>query len=72
MSYIYKIESYAGAIDQTTCPPDIVRVIFPDFNGQTCVNANGIAYVIFEQPKSPVDLGPLVKVTVVDSIPNLP
>ena len=70
MSYIYKIESYVGAIDQTTCPPDIVRLIFPTFSGQTCINANGFCYVIFEQPQQPVDLGPLVKVSIVESIPN--
>lgn len=66
MPYTYKIESLAGDIDITVCPPPIVKHIFPSFNGQTCHNQNGYCLVTFDSQQTPVDLGPLVIVELVE------
>jgi len=60
----YKITYLLGKLDTSKCPPDIVPVVFPNYNGSQLVtmNENEIT-VTFATAQTPVDLGALVKVT---------
>lgn len=67
MSYTYRITLLGMAIDTSKCPPDLMKVVFPSFDGQPCTVASDYYEVIFEEEQTPVDLGPLVKVTLIDT-----
>lgn len=60
-SVTYRIVSLT-ALDLSSCPPPILLAAFPDWNGEPCEVRDGVTYVTFPAPKTPVDLGPLVKV----------
>lgn len=53
------------ALDLSSCPPPILLAAFPQWNGEPCEVRDGIIYVTFPSPQTPVDLGPLVKVEVI-------
>ena len=58
----YRITYLLGKLDTSTCPPAIVSVVFPAFDGEpVTLNENEIT-VTFETEQTPVDLGPLVKI----------
>ena len=59
--YTYKITFLLGKLDTSICPPAVLSVIFPAFNGEpVTLNENEIT-VTFTTEQIPVDL-PLVKV----------
>jgi hypothetical protein len=48
-------------------PYAFLKVVFPQWNGETA-ESNGIyVTVTFDSPQTPVDLGPLVKVEILPS-----
>lgn len=58
----YRITYLIGKLDTSICPPAIVSVLFPAFDGElVTLNENEIT-VTFESEQTPVDLGPLVKI----------
>lgn len=61
----YRIFS-SMALDLSACPPPILLAAFPDWNGEPCEVRDGVTYVTFPAPKTPADLGPLVKVETID------
>ena len=65
MTYTYKITSPVGLVDMTSCPPDVVKVLFPAFSGEPCQNREGYCLVTFATPQTPADLGPLVRVELI-------
>jgi hypothetical protein len=67
MIYTYKISSVVGLVDITSCPPPIVKLVFPGFNGEHCETREGYCLVTFSTPQTPADLGPLVRV---ELLPN--
>ena len=63
--FTYKITNLLGKIDTSTCPPAIVSVIFPNFNGEAVTLSDSEITVTFATEQTPVDLGPLVKVELI-------
>ena len=61
----YRITYLAGKLDTSTCPPAIVSVIFPAFNGEPVTLSESECTVEFAAEQTPVDLGPLVKVEII-------
>jgi hypothetical protein len=63
--FTYKITYLLGKIDTSICPPAIVSVIFPNFNGEPVTLSDSEVTVTFSTPQTPTDLGPLVKVELI-------
>ena len=63
--FTYKITYLLGKIDGSICPPPVVSVIFPAFNGEQVVMTDSEITVTFGSEQTPVDLGPLVKVELI-------
>lgn len=51
-------------------PYAFLKVVFPQWNGETAEANSAFVLVTFDSPQTPADLGPLVRVEVVD--PNAP
>jgi hypothetical protein len=60
--FTYRITYLLGKLDTSTCPPAIVPVIFPVFNGEPVTLTETEITVTFTEPQTPIDLGVLVKV----------
>lgn len=60
--FTYRITYLLGKLDTSTCPPAVVSVIFPAFNGEEVTITESYITVTFNTEQTPVDLGPLVKV----------
>ena len=60
--FTYRITYLLGKLDTSICPPAIVPVIFPNFNGEPVTLSDSEITVTFGSEQTPVDLGPLVKV----------
>jgi hypothetical protein len=58
----YRITYLAGALDISKCPPAIVSVIFPAFNGEPVTLCEQYCDVTFSEPQTPVSISPLIKV----------
>jgi hypothetical protein len=63
--FTYRITYLLGKLDTSICPPAIVSVIFPAFNGEAVTLSDSEITVTFATEQSPVDLGPLVKVELI-------
>lgn len=68
----YRIRNLMTALDDSVTPPAFLPVIFPNFDGSQAVSwGNGPAgrecFVTFDEPQTPVDLGPLIKVELIES-----
>ena len=61
----YRITLLGATIDTREAPPDLVKAVFPDFDGEPCVASTDAITVTFASPQTPADLGPLVKVETV-------
>ena len=60
----YKITYLLGKLDTTKCPPDVVSVVFPNYDGSQLVTLNESEITVtFDTAQTPVDLGALIKVT---------
>jgi hypothetical protein len=60
--FTYRITYLLGSLDTSFCPPEIVSVIFPAFNGETVTLTESEITVTFDTAQTPTDLGPLVRV----------
>jgi hypothetical protein len=60
--FTYRITYLLGKLDTSICPPAIVSVIFPAFNGEAVTLTDSEITVTFGSEQTPVDLGPLVRV----------
>ena len=58
----YRITYLIGKLDASICPPAIVSVIFPAFNGEPVTLCEEYCEVTFAEPQTPVEISPLVKV----------
>ena len=65
LMFTYRITYLLGKLDCSICPPAIVPVIFPAFNGEPVTLSESEITVTFESEQTPVDLGPLVKVELI-------
>ena len=65
--FTYRITYLLGKLDNSVCPPAIVSVIFPAFNGEPVTLSESEVTVTFATEQTPNDLGPLVKV---ELLPN--
>jgi hypothetical protein len=63
--FTYRITYLLGEINTTICPPEVVPVIFPAFNGEPVTLTDSEITVTFDTPQTPTDLGPLVKVELI-------
>ena len=63
--FTYRITYLLGEINTTICPPEVVPVIFPAFNGEPVTSTDSEITVTFDTPQTPTDLGPLVKVELI-------
>jgi hypothetical protein len=64
--FTYRITYLLGKLDTSTCPPAILSVIFPAFNGEPVTLTESEITVTFDtEQTSIVDLGPLVKVELI-------
>ena len=65
----YRITYLLGRIDNSKCPPDVLYTLFPAFDGNQAVTlSDSEITVTFDTPQTPVDLGPLVRVEVIDTV----
>jgi len=62
MAYTYRIKLVIGKIDTAVCPPDFLKIIFPEYIGEPVMLSEQECVVTFDTPQTPADLGPLVKV----------
>jgi hypothetical protein len=60
--FTYKITYLLGRLDTSICPPEVVPVIFPAFNGEAVTLDESEITVTFDTAQTPTDLGPLVRV----------
>jgi hypothetical protein len=65
--FTYRITYLLGKLDTSPCPPAVVSVIFPAFNGEPVSITESEITVTFETEQTPVALSPLVRV---ELIPN--
>ena len=63
--FTYRITYLLGKLDTSICPPEVVPVIFPAFNGEAVTLSDSEITVTFGSEQIPVDLGPLVKVELI-------
>jgi hypothetical protein len=63
--FTYRITYLLGKLDTSICPPEVVPVIFPAFNGEPVTLTDSEITVTFSTPQTPSDLGPLVKVELI-------
>ena len=63
--FTYRITYLLGKLDNSVCPPAIVSVLFPAFNGEPVTMTESEITVTFGSEQTPVDLGPLVKVELI-------
>ena len=63
--FTYRITYLLGKLDTSICPPAIVPVIFPAFNGEPVTLSESEITVTFDTEHTPTDLGPLVKVELI-------
>lgn len=64
-AYTHKVTSYAGPLGES-CPPAIISVIWPSFDGWPCeLDNNTLLVTVPDSAPAPADLGPLVKVELV-------
>jgi hypothetical protein len=63
----YRITILIGKMDNSTCPPPLVAVLFPDATPLTVAATEQDCLVTFDTPQTPADLGPLVKVELIPS-----
>jgi hypothetical protein len=63
--FTYKITFLLGKLDTSICPPEVVPVIFPAFNGEAVTLDESEITVTFATEQTPTDLGPLVKVELI-------
>lgn len=64
----YKISLIGYALDTSACPPAIVYSVFPNFNGEKVELNQQFCTVEFDKPQTPVDLGPLVKIELLQEL----
>ena len=60
----YRITYLAGNLDTSVCPPAIVSIIFPAFNGEPVTLTKSECTVKFETEQTPVELSPLIRVDI--------
>ena len=60
--FTYRITYLLGKLDTSICPPEVVPVIFPAFNGEQVTLTESEITVTFSTEQTPIDLGPLVRV----------
>jgi hypothetical protein len=63
--FTYRITYLLGSLDTSVCPPAIVSIIFPAFNGEPVTLTESEITVTFDTEQTPIDLGPLVKVELI-------
>jgi len=65
--FTYRITYLLGKLDTSICPPAVVSAIFPAFNGEPVTLNESEITVTFDTAQTPVDLGPLVKVELINN-----
>jgi hypothetical protein len=65
--FTYRITYLLGKLDTSICPPAVVSVIFPAFNGEAVTLSDSEITVTFATEQTPTDLGPLVRVELLPS-----
>jgi hypothetical protein len=60
--FTYRITYLLGKLDTSICPPAVVSVIFPAFNGEAVTLSESEITVTFATEQTLTDLGPLVRV----------
>ena len=63
--FTYRITYLLGKLDTSVCPPAILSVIFPAFNGEPVTLSDSEIIVTFDTEQTPTDLGPLVNVELI-------
>lgn len=64
---IYKITLLGMTLDNSINPPAIVNALFPGASPLSVELSQDECIVTFDTPQTPTDLGPLVKVEVIDN-----
>lgn len=64
--FTYRITYLLGKIDSSKCPPDVLGLIFLNFDGSQAVTVSDDAITVtFDTEQTSTDLGPLVKVELI-------
>ena len=58
----YRITYLAGKFDTSNCPPTILNVIFPSFNGWSVSLSENELIVEVPEGITPVEISPLIKI----------
>lgn len=62
MTYTYRINSLLAVVSWQ----ELIKAAFPNYEGQPAqFNGNNCILVAFDEPQTPADLGPLVKVELI-------
>jgi hypothetical protein len=65
--FTYRITYLLGRLDTSTCPPAVVSVIFPAFNGEPVTLTESEITVTFKTEQTPIALSPLVRVELIQN-----
>lgn len=69
--YTHRVTYLAGLLDTSSCPPAIVSALWPSFDGWPCdLNQERLLVTVPDSAQPPADLGPLVKVELVQPSPK--
>ena len=63
MNYTYKVSMSGVSLSD---PYAFLKVVFPQWNGEPAESSGGYVTVTFDSPQTAADLGPLVRVEVLD------
>lgn len=70
MSTTYKVSMIGASLAE---PYVFLKAVFPQWNGEPAESGGAFVLVTFDNPQTPTDLGPLVRVEVFDpTAPRLP
>jgi hypothetical protein len=67
MKYTYKVSMSGVTLSD---PYQFLKVVFPQWNGETAESNGAYVVVTFDTPQTATDLGPLVKVELISNDPQ--
>jgi hypothetical protein len=67
MSHTYRVSLLIGKMDTSRCPPAFIEPIFNSSVPTSVILNESDCIVTFDTPQTPADLGPLVKVELIET-----
>lgn len=63
----YRVSLVIGKMDTSRCPPAFIEAIFGQNVPESVTLTEQDCVIVFPSPQTPADLGPLVKVELIES-----